>query len=114
MTTANPIANAALAESLGKDGSWLRVPHTCAEGCSAKGRLRSQISFAIAWLINSARPAEKRAEVQASFHLGLPPGRAKAQRATVASASTGTAQFSKVAQPSPSHSWRSTNWLTPW
>jgi hypothetical protein len=74
--TVKAIAKAALAWSLGKEASWERLPQTWADGCVAKGRCRCQI-FPISWLIRSARAAEASAEPEASFHLRLPPGRAK-------------------------------------
>src|SRR6266540_7518770 len=78
--TAMAIAKAALAWSLGKEGSWERLPQTWADGCEAKGRCRCQI-FPIPWLIRSARAAEPSAGAEANLHLRLRPGRARSQSA---------------------------------
>src|SRR5205809_1411576 len=108
--TAKAIANAALAWSLGKDGSCERFPQTCAERWSANGRARSQ-TWAMSWLISNASPDDASAEAHASFHFRLDPGRANSHRANVATARAGTAQFSTTLSPLPIHEWRTTNWL---
>jgi hypothetical protein len=84
--TAKAIANAAAAWSLGKDGSLLFAESRCVRaGWVVKGRGRSQ-RWATTWLASSATAAATRAETDASFQRGLPYGRARNQRPTVASA----------------------------
>src|SRR4051794_24972750 len=73
--TANAIANAALAWSLGNDGSCDRLPQTSAEGWLAYGRARCH-TCAISWFITRARPADANADAHASFHFRPEPGRA--------------------------------------
>src|SRR5512143_1824670 len=93
---ANAIASEALAWSDGNDGSWERLPHTCAVGWVAKGRGRAQI-FVITCATRSARPADARADAEASFHFRGRPGRSRSHSAMVASANSGTAHFSMFA-----------------
>lgn len=101
---ANAIAKAAAAWSLGNDGSGDGADRRCvAAGWAANGRGRSQ-TCAMTWLATIAIAAAVSAEVQASFHLGEPYGRARNQSAIVASAYSGTAMVASAVIGSSSHS----------
>ena len=65
--TANAIANAAAAWSLGNDGSVVLAPRTCVSAVwVVNGRGRSQ-RWEIAWFASSATAAATSAEAEASF-----------------------------------------------
>ena len=71
-STANAIANAAAAWSLGNDGSVVRAVSTCVRsGWSANGRGRAQ-RREITWFTARATAAAASADAEASLHFGLP------------------------------------------
>src|SRR5919198_319038 len=92
---ANAIAKAAVAWSLGKEGS----PDRCASktvlaGGAANGRSRNQ-KCPMIWLATSPRPAAAQAQAVASRQRSASPGRSKSHRTRVAAAKIGTLQEAK-------------------
>ena len=66
------------------------------------------------WFVSSATPAATRADADASFHRGLPYGRARNQRLRVATAYRGTTRPASVVVGSSSQSRVATPLFTAW
>ena len=102
-STAKAIASDKLAWSLGNDAS-VELDHGCRIACASYGRGLSHAECRTVFTTR-ATAAEVNALPAASFHLRVPPGRSRSQRAAVATTMNGMLAFSTSLKNVPSQWW---------